>query len=150
MIMTMTEGMLDREWMPQVRWTNGNNVTLNGVREAIQREADENGIPVAFSEDQVKLGGLFSRDREDVLRMYNPEHPNDYLHFVIRVKHQGKYAFMNVYNLGGSKNYRDYNAAQAGSAFRMVTNLLSGTNSKMQAEENYYTILKDCLANVVR
>ena len=72
MIMTMTEGMLDREWMPQVRWTNGNNVTLNGVREAIQREADENGIPVAFSEDQVKLGGLFSRDREDVLRMYNP------------------------------------------------------------------------------
>ena len=134
--------------MPQVRWPNGNNVNLVAIREAIQNQADENGIPVSFREDQLKVGGLFSSEREDILIMFNPDHPADYLRFAIRVHHQGKYAFMQVYNLGGSKNFRNDNKANAGSTLKKIGNLVGGHNQKLQMEENYYTILRDCLANV--
>ena len=46
--MAYSESMLTTEWIPQVRFPDGNNVNLMTVREAIQNEADENGIPVAF------------------------------------------------------------------------------------------------------
>ena len=134
--------------MPQVRWPNGNNVNLVTVREAIQNQADENGIPVDFHEDTLKVGGLLSKEREDILIMYNPEHSSDYLRFAIRVQHQGKYAFMHVYNLGGSKNFYNDNVAAEGSTFRKLANAIGGHNQKLQAEENYYTILRDCLENV--
>ena len=149
--MAYSEKQLNTEWMPQIRWPNGSNVNLVTVRDAIQEQADENGIPVAFSEDQLKVGGLFSSEREDILIMYNPQHPNDYLRFAIRIHHQGKYAFMHVYNLGGSKNFGDANMAASGGtmgALKKIGNAFGGHSQKLQAEENYYTILRDCLANV--
>lgn len=147
--MAYSESMLTTEWIPQVRFPDGNNVNLRTVREAIQNEAEENGILVAFSEDTLKSGGFFKKQVEDVLIMYNPEHAGDYLRFLIRVQHMGKYAFMHVYNMGGSKNYRDYNQAASGSTFKKITGVLSGRNAKIQAEEQYYTILADVLANCV-
>lgn len=146
------ESELTDMWMPQIRWPNGQNVNLNTIREAIQEQCDENGIPIAFSEEQMKVGGIFSREREDILCMYNPDHATDYLNFVIRVKHQGKYAFMEVYNMGGSKNFGNDNLAGESGAlgtFRRVANAFGGHKAKLEAEENYYTILRDCLQNVV-
>lgn len=147
--MAYSEKMLSVEWIPQVRFPNGNNVNLMTVREAIQDEADANGIPVAFREDTLKSGGLLNKQVEDVLVMYNPDHANDYLTFVIRVQHMGKYAFMHVYNMGGSKNFRDNHQAAAGSTLKQITGLLGGRNAKLQAEEQYYTILSDVLANCI-
>ncbi|MBO5468743.1 MAG: hypothetical protein J6A03_03205 [Lachnospiraceae bacterium] len=150
--MAYSESMLTTEWIPQVRFPNGNNVNLMTVREAIQNEADENGIPVAFREDTLKSGGLFNKQVEDILVMYNPEHANDYLQFVIRVQHMGKYAFMHVYNMGGSKNYRNANTAASGGTMGTIAaigGLLGGAKAKLQAEEQYYTILADVLANCV-
>jgi len=147
-----SERDLVTEWMPQIRWPNGDSVNLKTIREAIQFQADENGIPVAFNEDQLKVGGLFSKEREDILIMYNPQHAGDYLRFVIRVNHQGKYAFMHVFNMGGSTNFAHDNAAGEGGAFgmmRKIGNAVGGHAAKLQAEENYYTILRDCLENVV-
>lgn len=150
--MAISEKQLLAEWIPQIRWADGNNVNLQVIRQAIQNQADYNGIPVAFSEEQLKVGGLLSSQREDILIMYNPQHATDYLRFAIRVMHQGNYAFMHVYNMGGSKNFRDDNVAGGGGAFgtlKKLGNALGGHNQKLQAEENYYTILQDCLANVV-
>ncbi len=150
--MAYSERDLSNEWIPQVRFPDGGNVNLMTLSNAIQEEANENGIPVAFREAQLKVGGLFSKQLEDVLLMYNPEHEHDYLKFVIRVQHMGKYAFMHVYNMGGSKNFRDSNNASVGGAMGTLTkigNLIGGTNAKLQMEENYYTILADVLANCV-
>lgn len=150
--MAYSERDLTTEWIPQVRFPNGSNVNLMTVREVIENEAAENGIPVAFREDQLKIGGLFSKQIEDVLIMYNPEHASDYLKFLIRVQHMGKYAFMHVYNMGGSKNYRNTNRAAAGGAIGTITKIggmIGGINAKLQAEEQYYTILADVLANCV-
>lgn len=147
--MAYSEKELTTEWMPQIRWPNGDGVNLVTVRNAIQEQADENGIPVAFREEQLKVGGLFSKEREDILIMYNPQHPNDYLHFAIRLYHQGKYAFMHVFNLGGSKNFADANRAAAGSTLKKISGVIGGRAKKLQEEENYYTILHDCLDNVI-
>ena len=149
--MAYSENQLTTQWMPQVRWPDGNNVNLVTVRQAIQNQADENGIPVAFNEEMLKVGGLFSKEREDILIMYNPEHANDYLRFAVRVKHQGKYAFMQVYNLGGSKNFKNANNANLdtmGGIGRSLINAIGGHKAKLEAEENYYLILRDCLENV--
>lgn len=150
--MAYSEKDLTTQWIPQIRWPNGDSVNLVTVREAIQEQADENGIPVAFREDQLKVGGLLSKQREDVLIMYNPQHENDYLRFLIRVQHQGKYAFLYVYNMGGSKNFSDINYAEISGTLAKVQkaiNVFKGVKTKVLAEENYYTILRDCLENVV-
>lgn len=155
--MAYSEKQLTTQWMPQVRWSDGNNVNLITIREAIQNQADENGIPVAFNEETLKVGGLLSKEREDILIMYNPEHSSDYLRFAIRVKHQGKYAFMQVYNLGGSVNFKHENTSDifkadggisVGGMGRSILNSIGGHRAKLEAEENYYTILRDCLENV--
>ncbi len=146
--MVYKESALTTEWMPRVRFANGANVNLVTLRDAIQDQCGANGIPVAFREEELKVGGLFSKERESILIMYNPEHQNDYLKFAIRVTHQGNYAFMSVYNLGGSKNYLAANRADGGSVLQKFSNMVGGINAKLQAEENYYAILRDCLANV--
>ena len=150
--MVYSENMLNTEWMPQIRWPNGQDVTLMVVQKAIQAQADENGIAVAFRNETLKVGGLFSKEREDILIMYNPEHAMDYLYFAIRIKHQGKYAFMHIYNMGGSKNFKNDNSANfdsLGGMSRMVINSLGGHKKKLEEEENYYTILRDCLENII-
>ena len=149
--MAWAEKDLSMDWVTPVRFPNGNDVNLVAVRELIQDQCDQHGIPVAFRDDQLKVGGLFSKQLEDVLYMYNPQQQG-YLKFLIRVQHMGTYAFMHVYNMGGSKNYRDSNVAAAGGVLGTATKLkgiLTGGSAKLNAEEQYYAILKDCLENII-
>ncbi len=130
----------------RVRFSNGEDVNLQVVQNLLQEECNANGIPVAFRNDTLKTGGLFSKQVEDVIVLYNPDHIKDYLHFLLRVTHQGNYAFLDVFKVGGSTNYKHDNSASGG---RRILNALTGHNQKLQQEENYYTILKDCLENVI-
>lgn len=146
--MIYNEKQLNTEWIPQIRFQNGQDVNLISFRNALIEETNANGILVSFDDAQVKVGGLFSKQLEDVLVMYNPEHPNDYLRFVVRIQHQGRYAFLHIYNMGGSKNYALINGAQNGSKLSIVRGLVGGVKEKIQIEENYYTILADCISNI--
>ena len=125
----------------------GNDITLKNIRGLLQNKADENGIPVAFRKDVLTTGSLFNRQKEDVLVLYNPEHENDYLNFLIRITHQGKYAFLDIFKVGGSKNYSKSNKAGNTMAVGLL-NLATGLKSKLEIEENYYTILSDCMREV--
>ena len=150
--MAYSENQLTTQWMPQIRFPNGANVNLMAVRNAIQEQCEENGIPVSFADAQLKVGGHFSKELEDILIMCNPEHVADYLRFAIRIKHQGKYAFMQIYNLGGSKNFKHDNRANFetwSGIGRSLLNAVGGHRAKLEAEQNYYTILHDCLENVI-
>lgn len=150
--MAISESMLTTEWVNPVRFPDGKNVNLRTVQAAIKNACDEAGIPIAFGDEQLKSGGLFNKQVEDVLRMYNPDHASDYLRFVIRVQHMGNYAFMHVYNMGGSKNFGADNRAGAGGltgGFQKALNFVGGHNAKLQAEEQYYQILQDCLENIL-
>lgn len=146
-----TEGMLKDEWIPGVRFANGANVNLKTVSEAIREAANASGIPVDFSEHQLKVGGLFSKQLEDVLIMFNPEHVEDYNQFLIRIQHMGNYAFMHVYNMGGSRNLEKINRIQKGGTLGTITaigGIIGGAKDKIQAENQYYTILSDILSSL--
>ncbi len=139
----------DFRFIDRLRFRDGSNVNLVNLQEALQDECDSNGIPVAFRSDTLKTGGLFNKQTEEVLVLYNTQHPSDYYQFLIRVTHQGKYAFLDVFKVGSSKNFRNYSKAQGGAVGRGLLNALTGANAKLQEEENFYTILTDCFESVV-
>lgn len=140
----------DFRFVNRVRFPNGDGVNLIALQNALQNECDSNGIPVAFRNDTLKTGGFLSKQTEDILVLYNPDHATDYLQFLIRITHQGKYAFMDVFKVGGSKNFARDNKAHGGSVTQGIFNALSGHSQKLQEEQNYYTILKDCFENIDR
>lgn len=140
---------LTTEWVPGVEYTVGSSVSLPILKELILIETAENGIPVAFMEDELKTGSVFSSEKEKILIMFHPEHSWDYLRFAVRVQYVGTHAFVRIYNLGGSKNIRNDNNAYDGNKFRKMFNALSGHNNKLQQEMMYYSILKDCVNNVL-
>lgn len=139
----------DYRFINRIRFPDGNGVNLAVLQEKLQDECDANGIPVSFRNDTLKTGSLFSKQVEDVIVLYNTDHPSDYLQFLIRITHQGKYAFMDVFKVGSSKNFRNYNKAAGGSTTQKIFNSLTGQGQKLQEEENFYTILTDCLENVI-
>ncbi len=143
---------LTNDWIDPVRFSDGSAVSLANVAKLIKQVTGEAGIPVGFSNDQVKFGGLFNKQVEDILIMFNPEHRTDYLKFAIRIQYMGKYAFMHVYYLGGSTNYAHENNAQEEGTLgtiRKAANFFGGHNAKLQAEEQYYSILQDCLEKLL-
>ena len=148
--MAWSEKDLNTEWITPVRVPGGANITLDAVSKAIAENANANGIPVAFNKSQVKVGTVFNRALEDVLAMYNPQQP-DYLHFIVRVQHMGNYAFIHVYNMGGSKSFGIMNASQEDGIFGGIAKarkFFGGVSSKVQQEEQYYAILKDCIEDI--
>ena len=149
--MAYNQNDLDERYrfIPHVRFTNGSGLNLAMLQDALQAECDANGIPVAFRPDVLKTGGFFNKQTEDIVILYNPEHPNDYLQFLLRMTYQGRYAFLDVFKVGNSTNYAHDNAAANGSAVRKIFNAFSGHNAKLEEEENYYLILKDCMEAVI-
>lgn len=145
---TMNELKEEYRFVPRLRFPDGGNISLDWLKGALIEEANKNGIPLACEDAQLKIGGLFSKERESVLVFYHPEHKVDYLTFLIRVTYQGKYAFMDVYKASGSKNYSNNQKGES-SAVRGIFNKMSGHAQKLQMEEDYYTILKDCFSNII-
>lgn len=103
-----------REFRPIIRYKDGQGITLQTVQEAIQTCADNLGIPVGFSENQVKSGTFFNPTFEDCIVMYHPDHRDDYYNFCIRVTYQGTYAFVSVNDFGKSKQMSKADSAEFG------------------------------------
>ena len=143
--MAWKEKDLVTDWITPVRISNGNDITLGLIQSSIEEECAKNGIPVAFKEEMIKVGIVFSSQMETVLQMYHPQKENEYLRFVIRLKQMGTNAFVNVYNMGGSKNYRMVNKADADSKIAKIRMNLFGGKAALEQEEQYYYILKECL-----
>ena len=128
----------DRRFVPQIRFEGGaGTINLMALKNYIQNKADSYGLPVKFVDGTLKTGGLLNKQTEPVLSLYNYQHP-EYLGFMLRVTYHGTYAFLDVYKVGGSKNYKHENSQSSG---RMLLNMMSGHKQKLQEEENYYSIL---------
>ena len=152
-----------REFRPQVRYQNGEGITLSTVQEAIKDCAMKMGIPVAFRGDQVKSGGLFNSSVEDCVVMYHPEHERDYFKFCIRVKRQGVYAFVMVNDFGKSKQMNKANTAEfmkqdrkgqsmsykVGSMIGQGLRTLGKSSQKLEEENMYYQCVFDIFDEIV-
>lgn len=104
------------EFRPQVRFQDGQSITLQTVQNALGDCARTHSIPVAFKNDQVKFGGMIGGHTEDCIVLYHPDHERDYFNFVITVGHQASYAFVSVYGGGTSKLMKKEEAAAAAKA----------------------------------
>ena len=155
-----------REMRPQVRYRNGQNITLQVLQNAIRGCAQENGIPVAFKSEQIKYGGLIGGNVVDCIVLYHPEHGTDYFNIAIQVKHQGNYAFVSVNYFGNSRllgnlGSREYLAntlkngsdadrlgALIGAGIRRVVK--GGHNSqKLEEEQNWYSMVSDIFDDII-
>ena len=152
-----------REFRPQVRYQNGEGITLMTVQEAIKDCAMKMGIPVAFRGDQVKSGGLFNSSVEDCLGMYHPEHERDYFKFCIRVKRQGVYAFVSINDFGQSSQMNKAGRAEAykadragkdmsykiGSLIGQGLSTIGKSKAKLEEEQMYYQCVFDIFDEIV-
>ncbi len=165
-----------QELRPQIRYKDGQSITLQNIQGALQRGAETAGVPIAFQMDQVRSGLLGGS--EDCLVVYHPEHPKDYFSVAVRIKRQGNYAFVSADSFGTSKlmkaeavrkqlnetakagvNYRGYNplenaaagAAIIGAGVAGVRHLIKGKSDKekMEQEQQWYTIICDILDEVI-
>lgn len=152
-----------REFRPQVRYQNGEGITLMTVQEAIKDCAMNMGVPVAFRGDQVKSGGVFNSSVEDCLVMYHPEHERDYFKFCIRVKRQGVYAFVSINDFGQSSQMNKAGRAEAyktdragkelsykiGSLIGQGLSTIGKSKAKLEEEQMYYQCLFDIFDEIV-
>jgi hypothetical protein len=152
-----------RDFRPQVRYQNGEGITLMTVQEAIKDCAMKMDIPVAFRNEQVKSGGLFNSSVGDCVVMYHPEHERDYFKFCIRVKRQGVYAFVSVNDFGQSKQMKKANTAEllkqdrqgqamsykVGSIIGQGLRTLGSSKAKLEEENMYYQCVFDIFDEIV-
>lgn len=160
------------EVRPQVRIKDGAGIDLQRVQELIQKVADENGVPVAFYNDQIKFGGLIGGAVLDCLALHHPEHERDYSKLAILIKHQGNYTFISIYGFGesrllgnqashdymvsavkkGWKSHDDMDFAKAAGAVlgAGVRRIVKGgrNNQKLEDEQNWYAMVGDILDEV--
>jgi len=104
------------EIRPTFRYPNGQEITLGNIQNALADCAAGYQIPVAFSNDQIKSGGLLNSSVDDCLIMYHPDHVKDYYKIAISVKRQGTMAFVSTYQFGESKNGNKLNAGASAKA----------------------------------
>lgn len=142
----------------QIRFKDGAGITTVSLRQALQKQANENGVPVSFDYDTVKMGGLIGGSTVDCLTIRNPGHMHDYWYFVVRVTHQGKYAFVDVDMAGSSKQHGKEAASQDAKALFAAGNLssygkgamigsalrsLGKSKAKLEEEDNWYNMVND-------
>ena len=151
----------------KIRFANGQGITLDVIKEAVSEEADKNGIPIAFYDEQIKFGGLIGGSVEDCIILYHPEHKKDYFNIIFRVTHQGSYAFLNISYYGQSKMQgKIYSATEArqeskeerrglplsqrighaiGSGIANGIMSIGASKKKFEEEQNWYAIVEDCI-----
>jgi len=152
-----------REFRPTYQYENGENINLEAVKAALTETAEENGIAIAFYEDQVKSGGIFNRVIEDCLVMYHPEHRYDYFTFCIRVQREGPLTLIAVNDFGSSKQMDKFARAenarldrqgkdlsyQIGSLIGSGLRNIGKSKQKLEEEQNYYAAVEYLLDQVI-
>ncbi len=154
------------ELRPVVRYQNGEGITLQSLQTALKDAANSHGIPVAFSMDEVKYGGLIGGSTEQCLVLYHPEHEKNYYKVCCTVKRQGNYAFVSVHTFGKSTNLnnaalKDFRkdiykngsmSEKVGAAIGGgIRNLIVGGANKQKIEEEqmWYAVVSDIFDEVV-
>ena len=84
-----------------VRYMNGSEVTLEALKEALEEAAENYGIPLRITEDEVEYS-LFSSQRTPCLVIEHPKHDCDYYNFCIQRKAQGNTCVISVSSFGRS------------------------------------------------
>ncbi len=149
-----------------LRYKDGNEITLEGIRQAFEESADNYAIPIAFEYVNVQYGNFITGELHPGLVIYHPNHKNDYYKISIRIKMQGNIAFVLVDEFGKStltdntvlresfketmkngKNAERVGAIIGASVRRVVK---GGPNkAKLEEEETWYTVINDMINEII-
>jgi len=134
-----------------IKVEKGESLSLDDLREAVTKTAEEYQIPVAFGEDKIKSGGMFNKTEQDCITMFHPDHPTDYFRNAITMRKQGVMHYVSVYYYGKSKQLGNQGWSNAAGNHLREGNLgraaLAGVMSigknkaKLQEENDYYHAL---------
>lgn len=131
--------------------------SLDTVQSAIEQVAGDMGIPVAFSRDQVKGGGLFNKTVDDCIVLYHPDHKRDYYNFCVYLSRQGNRVFIYTKVFGHSKQFKKEARSEAAKANRQGKELayqlgsvigsgirnIGKSQKKLEEEQEYYDTLDE-------
>lgn len=149
----------------QIRFRNGDNITLEALQEALTDKADSYAIPVAFRNDQVRYGSIISSNIVDCLVLYHPNHVKDYYNYVLKLTRQGRYAFLDVSMSGrssqlgkeaSSENVKtllgmgNLSAYGKGAVVGSLIASIGKNKKKIEEERNWYTMVNDIFDDVVQ
>lgn len=129
-------------------------ITLDMIEEVLNQPENlpSLGVQYAFSRDQIKSGGMFSKQYEDCLILRNAEHTG-YHTFVFSITKMGNMSRLNVYRGGHSANAKQLNnrerRMQSGFVGMVAGALTKVDNNAMEIENFYYTSVLDILQKVL-
>lgn len=151
------------------------NVTLECIKKKIEEKAHARQIPVAFYDEQIKMGGMMNSSVADCFVVYHPDNRSTYIKFAVLVEN----SVVSIFDFGESKNQKKLDARQgAGASIKaglkqanknaekgaMVGGALAmgalaggvrmlksfgGSKTKQQAEQEYYSILISIFDEVI-
>lgn len=130
------------------------HIELGEFRSVLESQLANFDIPFELYDDVVKSGSLFNSTEEPALFIKNPEHANDYFHYVIRIQYAGNISFFLINYFGHStlsyKKNVEEERRQSSSLFQNALGAIFSTNdSALNAEYNYYNILEMCIKEVL-
>lgn len=150
------------DFMGPIRIEDPNNeVTVQSMSQSLAMAAQSHNLPVSLDTDQLKAGGLFSKETFDGVVVSHPEHKKDYYKFFIYTTRQGNTAFVNVKIFGSSKQLDKEGRLQAAKAYSAQQTQMSAkigvaigaglrnlghSKQKAAAEHQYYDVLQDVIA----
>ncbi len=150
------------EFMPIIRMTSSENVTLENIKKEFSYFADEYGISLAMGYGEIRKGGMFSSDSVQCLIIANSNHQNDYYKYCVSLAFQGKVPFVTINQFGRSPQMEKEGRAQfakedrkgkslsykLGSKFSEMILNAGKSADKFQEEQRFYAVMEDIISNV--
>lgn len=127
-------------------------VPLSKLKNALEHEAMNRGLPMEVEEDQLVvgrgLGSMLVKPHSCVVCKH-PQHKGDYYGWALLMDLQGSAAFLTMYMTGDSKNYHNKMLNQSTRSSILTSILTSGAAAKYQQETMYYDAVKELIEDVV-
>jgi len=134
--------------IPNLKFTQAQGLTLESAGNLLMQTANQYGLPITCTQDQIKSGGLLNKSLQDCLVITHQQHRDTYFKYCLSVRTSGIYSYLEVKYFGSSTNTgaerkKEENKATIGG---MLKNALFAKNKDAYvAEYDYYEQLDDII-----
>lgn len=136
--------------LPAYRFGNESGMDAKRAQNAILHfleSANETfGLPVSFSCDEVKSGGLLGGNCDPCILIKHKEHPYDYFQYCLIIKMQGRVVLLQTWYYGNSALAAKAAKGKMSGLGGAIKNAAFGTKDRWQEECEYYEALDAMIA----
>jgi len=132
-----------REIYPIYCYTpKGDTVTFESLKTLIEQTATVHGVPVAFELSEITSSRAGSIAIEDCLVVYHPEHRQDYMSIVFRIRREADTAYISKNEYGTSLRLKSTDILNEASKLRNPLRMIIEDDKELEAEKRYYLALR--------